>query len=536
MTRGGACVPRRLVARALGVERFEERWLLSTVGPASGPPQGGWVFPTSPIPALVSRLPVAALGSQGAPDGIGEPQSVDGGMAPALAVRATVTAPASPPPDNLALPLVGAATAVGPNGSMLMATTGFPDALDLAVEGAFPAPGTAPTTTPTIQVDDSTTDAYDALATDGATRAGVATNADFATIADIATIPGANNPPGEVFPPVSLDDIPGPAAAVVASFAGSGGTVVTAEQAGGSTLASDLSGVSVAVPRLAGPLLPTSVAALFPVGVYGQTNITFSAAGGGNVLQVGGVAMTTAAPGGPGLIWFGGSDAPIPPMLSAVAIATPGTFRLAPLFARTVDGYPGIAAIGANAPGGAANSAIVVEIGTTSIAPSGPSPAIGNAGRGPATDSGPNLAVGRLAAMVTDRDPHVWRNAVVADTVEPEPRRMSDVAGPPGRVDPTPQRLGLIVDFRPFDRLAVEQTIDRLLGQLERLGGGLSSLRVPMDIAAELLALAVALTAWIVVPRMLRRSPAETGPAACDDATSLDGISGLAGGTSLEEP
>jgi hypothetical protein len=103
-------------------------------------------------------------------------------------------------------------------------------------------------------------------------------------------------------------------------------------------------------------------------------------------------------------------------------------------------------------------------------------------------------------------------------------------------VDLTPQRLGLIVDFRPFDRLAVEQTIDQLLGKLERLGGGLSSLQVPMDIAAELLALAVALTAWIVVPRMLRRSPGETGPAACDDATSLDGISGLAGGTSLEEP
>ncbi len=153
MTRGGACVPRRLVARALGVERFEERWLLSTVGPASGPPQGAWVFPTSPIPALVSWLPVAAPGSWGVPDGIGEPSSVGGGMAPALAVRATVTAPASPPPDNSALPLVGTASAVGANGSMLMATTGFPDALDLAAEGPFPAPGTAPTTTPTIQVE-----------------------------------------------------------------------------------------------------------------------------------------------------------------------------------------------------------------------------------------------------------------------------------------------------------------------------------------------------------------------------------------------
>ena len=274
-----------------------------------------------------------------------------------------------------------------------------------------------------------------------------------------------------MFPAVSLDDIPGPAA--VASLAGSGGTVVTAEQAGGSTLASDLSGVSVAVPPLAGPLLPTSVAALFPVGVYGQTNITFSAAGGGNVLQVGGVAMTTAATGSPLFYWSSGSEATIAPALPVVAVATSGSFRLAPLLARTVDGYFKVAASGTNTPGtvaNPANSAIAVEIGTASLAPSGPSTAIGNAGGVPATDSGLNLAGSRLAAIVTDRDPHVRRNAVVADTVEPDPRRMSDVAGPPGRVDLTPQRFGLIMDFMPFDRLAVEQTIDQFLEQLERPG------------------------------------------------------------------
>lgn len=91
-----------------------------------------------------------------------------------------------------------------------------------------------------------------------------------------------------------------------------------------------------------------------------------------------------------------------------------------------------------------------------------------------------------------------------------------------------------MTDFRPFDRLAMEQTIDRFLGQLEFLGVGLSSLQESIDVAAELLAMAVALTAWLVVPRILRRTTAARAPEAYDDATSLDGISGLAGGTSTE--
>ncbi len=342
-----------------------------------------------------------------------------------------------------------------------------------------------------------------------------------------------------MFPFVSLADSPSSMVVAATPPSGSGDTIVTAEQAGGPSLADVPPGVQVTVSSLAGLPPPLSVAALFPVGVYGQTNITFSAAGGGNVLQVGGVAMTTAATGGPLFLWSSGSEATIAP---ATAGRRHRDIGVLPAGSALRQGRGRISRNRRDRrerPGGAAssgNAAIVVEIGTASIAPSGPSPAIGNAGRVPATDSGLNLAGSRLAAMVTDRDPHVWRSAVVADTVEPDPRRTSDVAGPPGRLDLTPQRLGLIVDFRPFDRLAVEQTIDQLLGPLERLGGGLSSLRMPMDIAAELLALAVALTAWIVVPRMLRRSPAETGPAACDDATSLDGISGLAGGTSLEEP
>ena len=46
--------------------------------------------------------------------------------------------------------------------------------------------------------------------------------------------------------------------------------------------------------------------------------------------------------------------------------------------------------------------------------------------------------------------------------------------------------------------------------------------------------MAVVLTAWKVVPRFLGRSP-DDELVDVDDATSLDGISGLPGGSSTEE-
>ena len=109
-------------------------------------------------------------------------------------------------------------------------------------------------------------------------------------------------------------------------------------------------------------------------------------------------------------------------------------------------------------------------------------------------------------------------------------------AGPFGLAVPSPQRSDLIMDFMPFDQAAVEQTIDQFLQQFEDLGAGLSWLQGPTDVVVELLAVAVALTAWKVVPKILGRSADDDELAAVDVATSLDGISGLPGGSSPEEP
>jgi hypothetical protein len=463
---------------------------------------------------------------------------VDGGMASNQAGGVTVTKPASPLLDNPVIPFVGTAEAVGPNVPMVMAT-GPSVALDLAVERAFSAPGIASTTTPIIRVNDSGTNASGAPATDGAAHGDVATNTELATIARIATTSGANEPQVEMLPVVSLVYRPSPTVEAASPVTGSGGAFITAEQAGGLALADDPPDVPLAVALLPGPLPQASVPALLTPGAFGQVNITYSAVADGNALQAGGIATTTAETGAPLFIWSGGSEAATQVSLPAVGIATSGSFRLAPLFTKTVDGVLRIAASVTSVLGAApnsANAAIVVEIGIGSLAPSGPSIPLGNSGRVPAMDSALALAGSGHAAMVTDRDTHFRRNPDVADAAEPAPRRMCDAARAFEPADLTPQQLGLIIDFTPFDRLAVEQTVDQFREQLQRLGAGLSSLRVSMDIAAELLAVAVALSAWIAVPRILRRLPGDAGSAACDDATSLDGISGLAGGTSPEEP
>jgi hypothetical protein len=95
----------------------------------------------------------------------------------------------------------------------------------------------------------------------------------------------------------------------------------------------------------------------------------------------------------------------------------------------------------------------------------------------------------------------------------------------------------LITSFLPLDRASLEHTIDRFLQQFEDLDAGLGRLRGPSDLLVELLAVAVALTVWKVVPRMLGRSEDEAAERdGADLASSLDGISGLPGSWSLEEP
>src|SRR5262245_14266438 len=122
MTRRGACAPRRLLARTLSVERFEERWLLCTIGPALDPPGKGWAVATSPIAPFVSQISARALTPPPAANGIGEMVPVDGGAGFGLVGRAPVTAPPSPLLDHLVAPLVGIAKPVGPSGSIALAT------------------------------------------------------------------------------------------------------------------------------------------------------------------------------------------------------------------------------------------------------------------------------------------------------------------------------------------------------------------------------------------------------------------------------
>jgi hypothetical protein len=484
---------------------------------------------------LVSQISAAVPASPPAADTIKEITPVDGGMGSWLAGGATVIAPAPQPPDPLVVPLVGTAKAVGPTGPMVMAA-GFSESLDVAVERVVSVSGTGLRTTREVGGNDSGTNASAAPAGAGAMEMTGPTNAELARIGSIAMTSGPNEPPVMLPPMGPPVDFPGPAAA--ASLAGSGGMFVATEQEGASSSADGPQGVQVTMSYVAVPLLPAGILALLPMGIIGHANFTFGAVGGGNGLPVEGFATMAVETDVPLFIWSGANDAAIQASLPAPAVATPGAVLLAPLLAMTGDVSLRVTAGGANAPGAVANwgnAATVFDIGAADPAAFGPSKAIGNACRVLARDSA--LAVGAkgLAAMVINRDIHDWRNPDVVDTVMPDPRQMRDPAGPLASVSLAPQQLGLIVDLRPFDRVAVEQTIDQFFQQLDLLGAGLASLQPSMDVAAELLALAIALTAWFVVPKVLRRPPGEIGPMAYDDATSLDGISGLAGGTSQEE-
>src|SRR5579883_2786439 len=403
-----------------------------------------------------------------------------------------------------------------------------------------------------VRVNDSGTIAADAPANGSATQARLEVNANLGTVAGIASASGEDSAPVEVFPVVSLVGPPSPRVGAAALPDGSPRTFFTAEQTGASSLDNESSGVLVAVPSLAPPPLPASVAlpanvaALLALGISGQGNLTFTAVGSGDPMPVdGGAAIAMQIPD-PLFVSWNASYAYAKIQVPAAAVATSGSlvamsgsFLLAPLVSDTLDGDLRIALSGAGAAGAAANlgnAGTVMEIGTAGLGPIGPSTALGNAGRMLARD--PTLALfgSRLAAMVIGRDAHDWPSQDVVDTAEPDPRSIWDAADPFDLRDLAPQRLGLILDFRPFPQLAVEQTIDQFLEQLERLGAGLTAHPESMEIAAELMALAVVLTAWKVVPRILRRSPGERTPTDCDDATSLDGISGLPGSTIPEEP
>jgi hypothetical protein len=514
MTRHGGRAPRRRLARALGVERFEERSLLSTVGLAPDPPMVGPVVIAAPVPPLVSLISADPPVPPRIAESIGEIMPASGGMAGG----STATAPVSSPLANLAVPAVGAIRAVEPDGPM---ATGFSDALQVAIDRGFSLDGTALTIPPTVGDIGSAT-----------------TASSSQTTAEIATTSSAVEAQAEVSPVIPFVGIPSPPIAAAASLTASGGTFIASKQAGESTLANGPPGAQVAVASLGGLMLPPGVAALLSMSVNVQGNFTFSAVGYGNGSPPEGGVTISQETGNSLFIWTSASELPIPAPPPPVLFTTSAYFVLAPLFAKTSDLSFRNVASSASALGAVANAGtatIVVEIGPTTFASCGSTKALVSAGRALSTDSGLLLAWSGLAATATSRDVPDWRNPDIADTVETDPQLLWDVADPFVPVDLTPQRLGLITDFSPLDRLAVEQTIDQFFEQLELLGARLSSIQQSIDVTAELLALAIAVTAWIIVPKILRRSSGDSGLAAYDDATSLDGISGLAGSTSLEE-
>jgi hypothetical protein len=485
-----------------------------------------------PISGFVSRIAAAA-------EGPGVIAPVDGGTDSGPAGRATMIVPAPPRLDHLVVPLDenARASAIGPTGPMAM-TAGSSGSFELAIQKVFSVPVTGPEATTTVRGDDSWAVASGGSAGIGAGDVAGAATTEVAQVADITATSAAGAPPIAAPPPIASVVLPSPMAMAAPSLAASGGFSVATRQAGGLFLADVPWGDPSAVASLADPLLQAGVPALVPAGIGGQVNITFSVVGGGDGSPIGGFAAVAVQISNPLFIWAGAGDAAIQAPLPAPAIAMPGAVFLAPLSAGTGDASLRIVAGGTIAPRGATGPGHAVagfEIGAANLVAFGPSQAIDHACRVLARDSALVLGGRGLAAIATGRDAHRWQPPDAVDTANSDEMGPGDAFGPSVPARLAPQPLGLMVDLRPFDPLAMGQTIDRFLERLELLGIRLASAQEPMDIAAEVLTLAIALTAWLVVPRMLRRPAGESGPADYDDATSLDGISGLAGGMTPEE-
>jgi hypothetical protein len=142
---------------------------------------------------------------------------------------------------------------------------------------------------------------------------------------------------------------------------------------------------------------------------------------------------------------------------------------------------------------------------------------------------------GRLAEIPALRGIPTAENGWILASSETGTKRMARDAARLALVIASPQRCGLIADFSPYQRGAMEQIIDRFLAEFEGLGVRACWLHAPTDMVVELVALAVVICAWRVIPKIRRLSRDGGELAIVEMATSLDGISGLPGSASLEE-
>ncbi len=323
------------------------------------------------------------------------------------------------------------------------------------------------------------------------------------------------------------------------ALASVGATIQTAKQAGGYSLLSQPSAGSVAAPASGNLFIQPSSGVLTVAGGSGQTFITSSALGFGGLVPVDGFFRTNSAVPASQAVAINLGDPTIQESPAPLAVAAPGAFLLTPLVTATTTSYAKTATNGASSLGAAANLsnvATAVGISTVSLALSGPSKVSGNANGFPAMDRTLTLTERGVAQVPPFRDISKPGNQCPVVTTQADLPRIVAEANALGLAIPSPQRSDLIMDFMPFDQAAVGQTIDRFLQQLEDLGAGLSWLQGPMDVLVELLAVAVALTTWKLVPKILGHSRDDDDLGALDDATSLEGISGLPGGSIPEEP
>jgi hypothetical protein len=314
-----------------------------------------------------------------------------------------------------------------------------------------------------------------------------------------------------------------------ASLTGAGVTTMTAEDTGRSSVGSAQSAGSVLVAAPAALSTQEYFVMNAAAGLTGPPGLAISLSGEGGLSLASGFTATTGTIGTPTAMAVNLGYFTIQALPATATLATSRALFLSALFTATPDGYLRFATNNVSSLGvvvSPSNSAAVVGISTVILAPSGTSKVAGEAGSLPAMDRSLALVGGGLAPMPPHRGISEPESPATFATTEDDPRRMAEETG---LVLPSPQRSGLIMDFRPFDPAAVGQAIDRLLRRFEDLGAGLSWLQGPTDVVVDLLAAAVAMTAWKVVPRILGRSRDDEELAADDVATTLDGISGLPG-------
>jgi hypothetical protein len=490
MTRRGACAPRCWVGRPLGFERLEDRLLLS---PLSSPSIPQWVgfateFPT--VPSFVSRASTAAFGDSRAPEGIfnilSPPQSDPPGPPPGIGMFVRSSGSSGTVESMSGVTNRGIAGAVAPTVSSM--TISFPVVV--------------------INGDTSTSDPL---------------SSTLRTAAD-ATVSSAGSGLSVASSPVAAQvSTPGPLIPSAPSLALAGSVSQAVGTAGFSSPGSELSagGATVDAPVFLSSQM--SFATFVGTTSNGQTNITFSLLASGDLFLAEVPILARGQIKLPLLIDYSPGVSPSFEAPASTAVATSGSLLLAPLATEPPDGYARIATNSADSLGVAANSttaAPAVGIKKEFLAPAVTFKV--------SCSDGPPPAPAHTLTFDSSKHAKISPSCGVPDAETKCIDATTDLG-------PAPQRSDLMTDFMPFDQAAVGQTIDQFLQQLKGLGAGLSWLQRPRDLVVELLSVAVALTAWSLVPRFLRPSP-DDELSAVDEATSLDGISGLPGGSSLEEP